>query len=75
MRDWITASETALAMSWIMVALWVTTDTDVIVSVGVGHVAGAADATGAVRPRRTLLEQVDLSYVQPFWTEMDEASF
>ena len=54
MRDWITASETALAMPWIMVALGVTTDADVIVSVGVGRAAGAADATGAVRPRRTL---------------------
>ena len=37
-----------------MVALGVTTDADVVVSVGLGHVAGAADATGAVRPRRTL---------------------
>ena len=37
-----------------MVALGVTTDADVVVSVGVGRVAGAADATGAVRPRRTL---------------------
>ena len=41
-------------MSRIMVALGVTTDADVVVSVGVGHVAGAADATGVVRPRRTL---------------------
>ena len=56
MRDWITASKTVLAMHWIMVALGVTTDADVAVSVGVGRVAGAADATGAVR----------LSYVQPF---------
>ena len=46
-RDWITASETALAMPWIMVALGVTTDADVAVS-------GAADATGAVCLRRTL---------------------
>ena len=53
MRDWITASETALAMPWIMVALGVATDADVIVSVGAGRVAGAGDATGAARPRRT----------------------
>ena len=50
MRDCITASETALAM----VALGVTTDADVAVSGGVGRVAGASDATGAVRLRRTL---------------------
>ena len=53
-RDWITASETALAMPWIMVALGVTTDADVAVSGGAGRVAGAADATGAVCLRRTL---------------------
>ena len=41
-------------MPWIMVALGVTTDADVAVSVGVGSVAGAAGATGAVRLRRTL---------------------
>ena len=41
-------------MPWIMLALGVTTDADVIVSVGVGHVAGAAVATGGVRLRRTL---------------------
>lgn len=52
-RDCITASETALAMPWIMVALGVDTDADDIVSVGVRRVAGAGDATGAVRPRRT----------------------
>ena len=41
-------------MPWIMLALGVTTDADVIVSVGVGHVADAAVATGGVRLRRTL---------------------
>ena len=41
-------------MPWIMVALGVTTDADVAVSVGVGSVAGAADTTGAVRLCRTL---------------------
>lgn len=37
-----------------MVALWVTTDADVVVSIGVGCMAGAADATGAVPLRQTL---------------------
>ena len=40
-------------MLWNMVALGVTTDADVIVSVGVGRVVGAVDGTGAVRPRWT----------------------
>ena len=44
-----------------------TTDADIIASVGVGRVAGAADATGAVRPRRILgISEPEL---------MDEASF
>ena len=52
-RDWITACEAAFAVLWNMVALGVTTDADVIVSVGVGRAVGAVDGTGAVRPRRT----------------------
>ena len=52
-RDWVTACETALAMLWTMVALGVTTDSDAIVSVGVGRVVVAIGARGAARPRRT----------------------
>ena len=54
-------------MPWIMVALGVTTDADIIAFFGVRRVAGAADATGAVRPRRILgISGPEL---------MDEASF